>query len=168
MAIVIPKRQTQNITGQVNTVGVEKTGEDFGAGLANQAANIVQDIGLKQQASFNLAAVQEAETGLSEWENESLYGENGFYKLKGKNAAEQSDQYLSNFDKFIAEKQSLLTNDIQKKHFNRMLVIDEKIYSVQLCAMSYKKLKHTSKNNTLLQLLFHNLPPQIIMVMKIV
>lgn len=119
MAITIPQRKTRNLTGQVNTVGVERTGEDYGAGLASQAANILQQEAAKQHASMNIAAVQEAETGLSEWENESLYGDNGFYKLKGKNAAEQSDVYLSNFDKFVAEREGQLTNEQQKQVFRK-------------------------------------------------
>lgn len=150
MAIEIPRRSARNLVGNAPVVGVEKTGADFGGQIAETAANIFQQEAVKRQTEFNIAAIQEAETSLSAWENESLYGENGFYKLKGKNAAEQSDVYLSNFDKYVAEQEGLLTNDVQKQRFrvaanNRRDDLERSVMRHEMAEIqNYKQQQHVA------------------------
>lgn len=120
----VPQVRTRSNVGQVALKGVQATGEDFGGQLAQplaQAGKAINEFALKEFQAANIAAVQEAESGLYQWENDSLYGDNGLYKRKGKDAMGASDELLTGFDKYTQEVMSTLTNDQQRNAFRRSM-----------------------------------------------
>lgn len=120
----VPQVRTRSNVGQVALKGVQATGDDFGGQFAQplaQAGNAINEFALKEFQAANIAAVQEAESGLYQWENDSLYGDNGLYKRKGKDAMGASDELLTGFDKYTQEVMSTLTNDQQRNAFRRSM-----------------------------------------------
>ncbi len=125
MAIQIPSQQTRANVGRVVLEGTQKTGAEFGASALGEAGQAVGSVMMqqaqRQQQQANLAAVQEQSTSLSSFVNDSLYGENGLYTKKGKNALTASDDLMTAFNKYADESAMNLTNDTQKNAFNQQV-----------------------------------------------
>lgn len=118
----VPQVRTRSNVGQVTLRGARATASDFDAGLSGVAANIgegLNEYALKEFQASNIAAVQEAESKLYEWENDSLYGDNGLYKRKGRDAMGASDELINGFNAYTQEVMATLTNEQQKNAFKQ-------------------------------------------------
>jgi hypothetical protein len=63
-----------------------------------QAAAVSADIAEREQAQANIAQVQEANAEFVRWRNDRLYGQNGYYNQKGKNALVDTGEILREYD----------------------------------------------------------------------
>ena len=145
MPIQIPSqsRVSENV-GNVRLSGVQADNSAF-----KNAMGAISDIASKELQrnieATNLAVIQEQSTGLSEWTNKNLYGENGLYTKKGKNALTASDELLNNFDQYTAEAEANLNNDAQRATFKKMA--EQQRAQLQGSSMQYQMREMDSYRN---------------------
>ncbi|CAG22449.1 hypothetical protein [Photobacterium profundum] len=121
MGIQIQTSQSvANTTGPVNLNEDRRSASDFGADVFNTIGNAAMGQAKKLQDSADRAAVLEADNSLAAWEQENLYGENGYLATaKGKNSIGAGDSLLSNYDKFTSEISQGITRPVQREAFAR-------------------------------------------------
>ena len=117
MAIQIPQQRVSANVGNVQLEGVQRTGQEgqaFSQALS-QVGQAGMEMAQRSKAKADVANVQEQVNGLSTFTNDSLYGKDGLYTKKGKNALNASDELLTAFDKQVSDQSATLTDDTQKE-----------------------------------------------------
>lgn len=103
MAITVAgaPRVQQRTAGQLVQPQVRKTASDFGGEVFGAAANLLGQEADRRMKEAQFALVQDSDNQMSAWENDALYGENGYMNTKGKVAVEQSDNVLKSYDEEV-------------------------------------------------------------------
>lgn len=86
----------------------------------DQVARETQQIAFQEAEKANTAMVQEANAQFIRWRNERLFGENGYYNQKGKNALVNTSEILGEYDSKIAEISGSMPSDFARIAFQRI------------------------------------------------
>lgn len=96
--------------------------DDGFEGFTNQIHGEVEKQLEKAKKEADEVALINAQMDMDQWENDNLYGENGAYNQRGKNAFGIRETYVKKFDDDMRKREDALQNDEQKIAFRKTYV----------------------------------------------